>query len=134
MELELTMPRPSKYTAEAVTRITDAIAVGATYQLAAQYGGISYETLRAWAIDKPAFSDALKEAEGRAVVRWLEKIEAAANDGVWQAAAWKLERRYPQAYGRRVHEVTGADAGPVKFTLTFGRGDADGAADGHNDA
>ena len=36
---------------------------------------------------------------------WLAKIEQAANQGHWQAAAWKLERRYPQEYGRTVQNV-----------------------------
>ena len=31
----------------------------------------------------------------------------------WQAAAWRLERRYPDRWGRTRHEVTGADGGPV---------------------
>jgi len=36
----------------------------------------------------------------------------------WQAAAWKLERRYPDKYGRRTrHEVTGAEGGPVELDL-----------------
>jgi hypothetical protein len=31
-------------------------------------------------------------------------IDQAASSGVWQAAAWKLERRFPHIYGRRVIE------------------------------
>lgn len=50
------------------------------------------------------FMQAIKEAEGHAVTRWLEQIDAAAEAGSWQAAAWMLERRYPQEYGRRVVE------------------------------
>ncbi len=30
-----------------------------------------------------------------------EIIDKAAADGKWQAAAWKLERRYPSQYGRQ---------------------------------
>lgn len=33
---------------------------------------------------------------------------------VWQAAAWRLERRYPEKWGRRRIEVTGADGAPVR--------------------
>lgn len=96
------MARPSKYTPEVVERITHAIALGATYELAAAYGGISYELFRQWREKHVAFLAAIKEAEGKAVVGWLEKIEQAADDGAWQASAWKLERRYPQEYGRTV--------------------------------
>ena len=40
--------RPSKLTAESQKRITDAIRVGATYELAAQYGGVAYNTFNEW--------------------------------------------------------------------------------------
>jgi len=119
------MPRPTKYTSETVKRITDAIGMGATYELAAGYAGISYETLNTWRQAKPQFSEALKEAEGRAAVGWLAKIERAANDGAWQAAAWKLERRFPSAYGRTVVEHGTKDGGPLRFTISFDRRDRD---------
>ena len=41
-------------------------------------------------------------------------IEQAAKDGTWQAAAWKLERRYPQEYGKTVQEHQGKDGGPIQ--------------------
>jgi hypothetical protein len=52
-------------------------------------------------------------------VKWLARIEQAASEH-WQAAAWKLERRYPKDYGRSVqqHEVGGPDGGPL--TIVFG--------------
>ena len=53
-----------------------------------------------------AFCDAIKDAEARAVVGWLAHIQKAAADGEWTAAAWKLERRYPETYGRRIQETT----------------------------
>jgi cell wall assembly regulator SMI1 len=49
----------------------------------------------------------LDAAEGQAVIRWLEQIEHAAMQGNWQAAAWKLERRYPDQYGRHVIQHDG---------------------------
>ena len=88
------MPARPKLTPDVQKRICDAIAIGATYDLAAKYGGVTYETLNQWRKTKPQFSEAVKEAEGRAAVGWLAKIEQAANQGHWQAAAWKLERRY----------------------------------------
>lgn len=95
------MPRPTKYAPEVVERICEAIRMGATYELAAGYGGVHYDTLRTWTRTKPAFFEALKAAEAEAAVGWLSKIEAASDES-WQAAAWKLERRYPQNYGRTV--------------------------------
>lgn len=119
------MARPTKLTPETQEKIITAIEQGATYELAAQYGGVSYDTFNNWMnraraettrLENPRtkedvdeapyvqFFNAVKEAEGRAAVKWLIKIEKAASDGNWQAAAWKLERRYPKEYGRTVHE------------------------------
>jgi hypothetical protein len=107
--------RSYKRTPEVEKRIFDAIRLGATYKLAAQYGGIDVATLYRW-LDKDAtFAMRLKEAEGGAVVGWLAKIEKAASDGNWQAAAWKMERRYPEDYSLRQRlEHTGADGGPIQ--------------------
>jgi hypothetical protein len=80
------------------------VVIGATYEHAAAYGGIAQSTLYEWLKAKPEFSEALKAAEARAVVGWLAKIEKAASEGTWQAAAWKLERRHPDVYGRTVQE------------------------------
>ena len=96
------MARPSKYTPATAKKITDAIRVGATFRLACDYAGITEDTFSNWRKKYSDFSDAIKEAEGGAAVGWLAKIEKAANDGTWQAAAWKLERRYPESYGRTV--------------------------------
>lgn len=94
--------RKSKYTPEVVERITQAIRNGMTYELACQYAGISHETFYRWMNEKAEFSAAVKEAEGAGAMTWLEAIQKAADRGEWTAAAWKLERRYPQLYGRRV--------------------------------
>lgn len=98
------MARPTKYTPETTAKIVQAIQMGATYELSCQYANIHYDTFNTWMKTKAEFSEAIKEAEGRAVVGWLAKIEKAANDGSWQAAAWKLERRYPKVYGKTVQE------------------------------
>jgi transposase len=95
------MARPSKYTPEAVERIVEALEQGATYEAAAAHAGVHYDTLNEWRKEFPEFSEALKGAEAKAELHWLEQIEAAAADGAWQAAAWRLERRYPARWGRR---------------------------------
>lgn len=112
------MARPTKYTPETVKKITDAIKLGATYELACNYAGISYDSFKKWRNDKPAFAEAVQLAEGEAAVKWLAKIEASAADH-WQAAAWKLERRYPQDYGKTVQEQqhTGKDGAPLTVVI-----------------
>ena len=83
-------------------KLEQAILLGATYELAAMYAGISTDTLDRWrkkaetaAEDTPLgqLRDRLREAEGRAAIGWLAKIERAANEGNWQAAS--LEARAP---------------------------------------
>lgn len=104
--------RKSKLTPETQEKLCQAIQLGATYELACQYAGVSYDAFNDWInagiAEKDAgfvqFLQAIKEAEARGALGWLAKIEKAANDGNWQAAAWKLERRYPQEYGRTVQD------------------------------
>lgn len=105
--------RKTKYTPERVQKITQAIALGATQRLACLYAGVGHTAFHEWMERKPEFAEAVKEAEGRGAIGWLAKIEKAANDDTWQAAAWKLERRYPQEYGKQVQEVQGKDGAPL---------------------
>lgn len=105
--------------------------MGATFELAAKYAGITYASFNnyrkrgeaelerrkggaksgtaQWRKEQPfvEFFLATQKAEADAAVKWLAKIEQAAATH-WQAAAWKLERRYPNQYGRtRVdHDIT----------------------------
>jgi transposase len=126
------MARPTKLTPAVRERVAQAVRLGATYEHAALAGGVDYSTFRRW-MEKGEraasgafreFRDAIKKAEGAALVGWLAKIEQAAQDGNWFAAAWKLERRYPQAYGRQFHQhegkiqVTGKDGGPVEHAAS----------------
>lgn len=112
------MARRTKYSAEVVARIVQALELGATYDLAARFGGITYETFNRWRKSKPAFSEAVEKAEGEAAVKWLAKIELAASAGNWQAAAWKLERRYPAQYGRQTSmRVDQQEGGALVFNI-----------------
>ena len=129
------MGRPTKLNPDTQAKIVQAITVGTTYELAAQYAGVHYDTFNNW-MNKGSeaktgdffeFFNAVKEAEGRAAVGWLAKIEKAASDGSWQAAAWKLERRYPHEYGRTVVDNRNYDM--TKLTdeqlLTIAEGKSD---------
>lgn len=97
--------RRTKYTPEVVTALTQAVALGATLELACHFAGIGVSTFYEYQAQYPEFIEAIKKAEGRAAVGWLAKIEKAANDGNWQAAAWKLERRYPHFYGKQIVQM-----------------------------
>ncbi len=116
-----------KFTEDVIVRLEQALSLGASYEMACRYAGITYQTYRNWILKGEAartgayreFVDRMAAAEGRAVIGWLAKIEKAASDGAWQAAAWKLERRYPDVYGRQRIEVTGADGEPLTIVLRW---------------
>jgi hypothetical protein len=108
--------RRSKYTPETVDKLTQAIRLGATYQLACNFAGISHETFHQWRNTKPEFSEAITQAEGDAAVKWLALVNKHATDQP-QWAAWMLERRYPEMYGRQRMEITGADNGPIQTEI-----------------
>ena len=61
--------------------------------------GISYETYRTWQTEKPVFSVAIKKAEAECKAARIATI-LKASEKSWQAAAWWLERRCPDEYGR----------------------------------
>ncbi len=44
---------------------------------------------------------AVNKAEAQAVITWLEKIEEASEKD-WKAAAWKLDRLYPEIFGKQL--------------------------------
>ncbi len=108
---------PTKLTKKTRDLLVQAIEMGTTYLDAAAYAGIHYTTLHHWlrqgeqqyeAGDSTGdfyhFFEAIKKAEGKMVMRLQAKIERAATQGDWHAAAWKLERRYPDRYGRTVQD------------------------------
>jgi hypothetical protein len=94
----------NKYTPDRVKRFLMAIGQGATIIHACGYAGIATRTYYDWMEQYPEFREQVELAESQATLRWLHVIDQAASSGVWQAAAWKLERRFPHIYGRRVIE------------------------------
>ena len=122
-------------------RLVNAIQMGAPFKQACAYAGIHPESLRRWQrraedevkrLEDPNevpdeqeskyvdLYERLQTAEGNSVVGLLAQIEKAASEGTWQAAAWKLERRYPEDFSRRVLQIQGdAEGGPVKHHHTW---------------
>lgn len=93
--------RKTKYTAEVREKFREALSIGASRDVACKYAGINISTFYQWMATKEDFSELVKSAESHGVVTWLQVVEDAAKQGQWQAAAWKLERLYPERYGRR---------------------------------
>lgn len=93
-------------------RLLEALEMGAPLEVAARAAGVSAATLARWRTR----DEEVAQAEARGVVAMLSAIHKAAtgaHDGTWQAAAWRLERRYPDVYGRRVPR----DPEPEQSTL-----------------
>lgn len=124
------MARPTKLTQEVQDRIMQAVQAGNYLETAANFAGIDGSTMRRWVQkgDAPSapepyrsFCTALKSARAAAEVRSVALIQQAATGGTWQAAAWYLERSYPERWGRTRVEVTGAhdgDSAPIRVEVT----------------
>ena len=108
--------RPSKLTPQVQAAIVASIANGATRQAAADLAGIGAATVREWIArgegrdpDRPAtpeledFAAEVRRAEASLEIRCVETILESDN---WRAAAWLLERRFPDRWGPSArHEV-----------------------------
>lgn len=99
------MARPTKRTPEREARIFEALRVGNTRPTAAAYAGISERTLRYWAEQSAVFADALRAREAEAEMAATAAIWRAAKEGDWHAAAWFLEHRYPDDWGRTTRVI-----------------------------
>jgi len=118
--------QPTKLTAEVQDKIIEAIKMGNYQETAAAYAGISQSTFYLWmerGRDEPdsiysEFMEAVEKAKAQSEVRGVSLIEKAATDGSCQAAAWKLERKFPQKWGRVTRtEITGAEGKPISVEV-----------------
>lgn len=127
--------QPTLLTADMQERIVAVVRSGAYLDDAAMFAGVSRSTVMKWLARGRKADDARQEgapldeqdelchgffvaveaARAEAAVRNLALVQAAANNGVWQAAAWYLERTNPRKWGRHeTVEITGADGGPIQ--------------------
>ena len=110
---------------EVMKHLEDALVAGNYYEDAAIAAGIGPRTFDRWRADGARAKKGttawrtwrmIKEAEQRAMHRNLMVIQQASKRS-WQAAAWWMERKYPEKWGRREFvrsEVSGPNGGPVK--------------------
>lgn len=100
------MSRKTKLTPEVQEKILRHLRIGAYVETAAAAAGISRDTFYDW-LKKGAkgkapyatFSGAVDQALAESEARDLATILAASKTQ-WTAAAWRLERRFPDRYGR----------------------------------
>lgn len=103
------MARRARLTRAVQEKITSALALGVYRKDAAAFAGISDATFRRWMKRgmKEAtgiyaeFRTAVLDAESRAKVLAMGCVTKAIREGDWKAAAWFLERKWPQEYGDR---------------------------------
>ena len=139
------MARPTKIiNKEIVAKIVKAIRAGNYIETAAAYAGISKNTLYDWLrrgerekqrletnprsrmrtseVPFVEFSDAVERALAEAEVRDVTIIAKAA-ETQWQAAAWRLERKFPDRWGRRKLDIDLDQAGKVQVEIVVAKED-----------
>ncbi len=120
------MARPTKLTPDVQERIVQALTAGNYLQTAATYAGIGITTLHRWMQQGEQarrgmfreFREAVEKAQADAEVRDIALIATAAATH-WQAAAWRLERKFPERWGRRVVDVRGDSEMPIKIVVEY---------------
>ena len=110
-----------KISKEKINQIVEAVRAGNFIETAAAFAGLSKQTLYNWlkegarerdrreSGEKPdrtkdlyvQLSLQIEQAMAEAEMRDVEIITRAAEQQ-WQAAAWRLERKYPDRWGRKV--------------------------------
>lgn len=99
--------RPTKRTPEIERAFLHGIEMGLSIRECCIIAGISRETYSQWMKNFPEFSDLKRYAEFKPMERALKCIRDAMFHN-WRAAAWWLERRYPQEYSLK-RKITAAD-------------------------
>jgi len=98
-------PKPDpREVLDAVKRATivTLVRLGASRRMAAQQVGCCHRTIARTAARNSDFAAELAQAESRADAKALRLIDRATDqEKYWRAAAWMLERRSPEEYGRR---------------------------------
>lgn len=87
-------------------QIAAIISVGCSQNVAAEYVGCSPTTIRKTAERDPTFAEKLRQAKCNAELSLIKNIRnAAQKEQYWRAAAWALERGFPEKYARRGPDV-----------------------------
>lgn len=104
-----------KYGPGITKAIAEHVAMGVSQKDAAALEDISEPTFYQWIKDHPEFSKSLEKARMRCKARNIKIIQKAAITK-WTAAAWHLERNYPNEFALRFQH-TGADGTPLTINL-----------------
>ena len=127
------MPRKPKLTEELIKEAYKLVSAGNYIKDVYPILGIGSTTWFRWLREgeaaksgiKRQFWQTIKKAEKDAVARNVALIQRAAQEGNWQAAAWWLERKYPEQWGKRdnVNLTTDKDGFRIEVEYVDGRSD-----------
>lgn len=124
--------RKLRLTREVHATIVKHLRAGAFKRHAAEAAGVSYEALKDWlkrgSKGEKRFTEFfvdVRQAEAEDAIRNQAAItRAALVDRDWRAAAWSLERKYPDLYGRNtaaigvsVEQPGDADGGKARMVI-----------------
>lgn len=119
--------RPSKLTDELHADLVKWIQAGNYIETAAILCGINKASVYNWlkrgrtarSGKYKLFFDAVRQAQAKSEARLVNIVEMAAKRD-WKAAAWRLERKFPNRYGRQTkHEVSGKGGAPVQSAVIY---------------
>jgi transposase len=110
--------RPRKIGEAERKQIIAVVKVGGSMSDAAGIVGVSLKTIQNAYRHNPDFYAGVMKAKRDGKLQLIKKVKSAKP---WQAAAWMLERKYGQEFGRKDrHEHTGANGGPIKSETKVG--------------
>lgn len=122
----------SKLTPETVEKIAASIRAGNYAKVACASAGISESVYYKWLDEAKApgaskelleFMELVERAEAEAEAIKVAQVAKAATK-TWQAAAWFLERKHGERWGRNDklrQEISGPDGGPIPFSVEDAR-------------
>lgn len=128
------MGRPSKLTTEKIEQICNWLHAGYFVEDAARMANISKSTFYNW-MDKAKddrdneiesiyteFLDSIEHARAQAEGIFLASIRNAATRGVWQAAAWWMERSFAKWSKDQNIKLSGDSDAPVQVNVKYSDG------------
>jgi hypothetical protein len=124
MSEDATRGRPLLLTPELQRRLCGSVRTGVPMSTSCQLVGVDYSTVRRWLglgkkENEGVFHDfylAFTRAKAVAERRLVKTIVTAGPED-WKAAAWLLERRHPDKYGKTTRtEISGPKGKPIQIT------------------